>query len=518
MREINQQSREINSSRNVLVGAFNQVVILVLSLFAKSIFIKTLGPVFMGLNGLFTNIFMLLSFAEFGIESVMIYSLYKPFAQHSQEEITKVYHFFRKIYLSLALIIALIGLGVIPFLTTIVNTEVPIAHLSFTYLLFLLGITLANVFQYKANIIIADQKAYIVSLHLLVAEVSSILLQMVVLYLTKSYIYYLVVFILKNLLYGLAIRHQVNKLYPFLNQIKQYPPIKKEEQKEIFQKISDVFGYKFARSFINGTDNILISMIVGTVWVGYYSNYDLIIAGVFSLVTVFYQAISASVGNLIASEDINYQYRIFEIIQNLNLWIAGFTSTALYILFQDFIRLWLGAEYLIDFKLVIIIIINYYLVANRKAISIFREASGMFNKIKYAVFLGAILNIGFSIILGYSFGLAGILIGTIISTLSTYYWYEAKLLMEDKFESKLSVFMKYQIEGAIYTVLSIMLTSLAVSLLPTGTVGLFIVKGGVTLIVSNLFYWFVLSRKKGMQQMIKKMVHNFYAMIVQVRT
>lgn len=505
---MNNDSREINSTRNLIIGGFNQVIVLILNLVSKSVFIKTLGPVFMGLNGLFTNIFLLLSFAEFGIGSVMIYSLYKPINQKSQENVTSVYRFFRKIYLRLSLIIGILGLGVIPLLPFIVNTEVAIDHLPFIYALYLAGITISNTYIYKANMIIADQKAYIVSLYLLLFEVGSILVQIGVLLQTKSYLYYLMVFIVKNILYGLALSYKVRKLYPFLMQQTEYIPIQAEEKKQIFQKIRDVFGYKFARVFITGTDNILISIIVGTIWVGYYSNYDLIIVGVLMLVSVFYEAISASVGSLIVREEIDHQYQIFEIIQNLNMWIVGFTSTALFVLFQDFITLWLGEEYTLDFKIVILIIFNYYLVCNRKAISIFREASGMFSKIKYAVFIGAFLNILLSISLGYAFGLAGVLSGTIISTLTTYYWYEAKLLLKEKFSTNILPFIKNQTESIIYTILSIIITMIAVSPIKEVSIRSFILKMVISLMVPNIFYLIVLSRKKGMQEVIRNGFQN----------
>lgn len=514
---MNNDSREMNSTRNLIVGASNQIIILILNLVSKSVFIKMLGPVFMGLNGLFTNIFLLLSFAEFGIGSVMIYSLYKPINRRSEGEVTSVYHYFRKIYLALSVVIAVIGLGIIPLLPTIVNTEVAIDQLAVTYLLYLLGITITNTYIYKANMIIADQKAYIISLYLLFFEVISMLTQILVLFKTQSYLYYLVVFILKNVLYGLALNRKVKNLYPFLSQRKDYPPVDSAEKKIIFEKIRDVFGYKFARVFITGTDNILISMIVGTIWVGYYSNYDLIIVGVLSLVTVFYDAISASVGSLIVREDIEHQYAIFEIVQHLNMWIAGFTTTALFILFQDFITLWLGGQYTIDFKIVLLIIINYYLVANRKAISIFREASGMFNKIKYAVFIGAFLNILFSVSLGYLLGIYGILLGTILSTLMTYYWYEAKILLGDKFSTSLFPFIKNQTENLMYTIISILLTTLAVSPIKNITIGSFILKMGITVIVSNLFYLFLLSRKKGMKDVISNGLHNMFSIFSGVK-
>lgn len=510
---MNNDSREINSTRNLIVGAFNQVIILVLNLVSKSVFIKMLGPVFMGLNGLFTNIFMLLSFAEFGLGSVMIYSLYKPINLRNEGEVAGVYHFFRKIYLRLSLLIAIIGLGIIPFLPVIVNTEVAINQLTLMYLFYLFGITITNTYIYKANMIIANQKAYIVSLYMLFFEVASLLVQIIVLLKTQSYLYYLGIFILKNLLYGIAITKKVKTLYPFLVNRTDYPKVSSVEQKIIFEKVRDVFGYKFARVFINGTDNILISIIVGTIWVGYYSNYDLIIMGVLSLVTVFYDAISASVGSLVVRENIEHQYMIFELVQNLNMWISGFTTTALVVLFQDFITLWLGAQYAIDFKIVLLIIINYYLVANRKAISIFREAAGMFDKIKYAVFIGAFLNILLSVLLGYLLGITGILLGTIFSTLATYYWYEAKLLLGDKFSTSILPFVKNQTENMIYTILSILISVIAVAPIKEITVGTFILKMGIIVVVSNLFYLLLLRRRKGMKDLIGTSFRNVQSII-----
>lgn len=510
---MNNNSREINSTRNLIIGAFNQVIMLILNLVSKSVFIKTLGPVFMGLNGLFTNIFLLLSFAEFGIGSVMVYSLYQPINQKSKADVTSVYRFFRRIYLKLSLMMGFLGLAVIPLLPVIVNTEVAIDHLTFIYLLYLLGITISNTYIYKANMIIADQKAYIVSLHLLLFEVGSILIQIAVLLKTQSYLYYLLIFIVKNTLYGLVLSYQVRRLYPFLMQEKDYTPVKPQEKKQIFQKIRDVFGYKFARVFITGTDNILISIIVGTIWVGYYSNYDLIIVGVLMLVSVFYEAISASVGSLVVREEIDHQYAIYEIVQSLNMWIVGFTTTALFILFQDFITLWLGEQYLLDFKIVLLIILNYYLVANRKSISIFREASGMFNKIKYAVFVGAFLNLLLSVVLGYVYGLAGVLSGTILSTISTYYWYEAKLLLEDKFKTNILPFIKNQTESIIYTIISIILTMIAVAPIKEITMTSFLLKMVICFIIPNIFYLFIMSRKQGMKDVIKNGLQNMKVII-----
>ncbi|MDF2881619.1 MAG: polysaccharide biosynthesis protein, partial [Clostridiaceae bacterium] len=75
---MNTQSREVNSIRNIIVGVINQISILFLNIVATTLFIKKLGTEYLGVNGLFSNLFVLMSFAEFGIGTVMVYSLYEP--------------------------------------------------------------------------------------------------------------------------------------------------------------------------------------------------------------------------------------------------------------------------------------------------------------------------------------------------------------------------------------------------------------------------------------------------------
>lgn len=503
------QSREFNSIRNFIAGAVNQIIILFVGLIGKNIFIKTLGSTYLGLNGLFSNIFILLSFAEFGIGSVMVYSLYGPITRDDKSEISTVYNFFRKIYLSLSVIVLIMGMSLIPLLPYVVNLENAMENVKSYYFLYLIGVAVTNTYMYKAHIILADQKNYLMSLFSIFFESGTTVIQIIILLKTKSYYLFLTALIFKNIVYGLATSVKVKQLYPYLKEKQLIMEIDKEEKAIIYNKIKDVFGYRFARVFITGTDNILISILAGTIWVGYYSNYDLITMGVIGLITTFYVGISASVGDFVAKENVEDQYGIFETIQILNIWITGFTTTCLYVLYQDFIMLWLGEAYVIDFKIVILIIINYYLVCNRKPIIVFREASGMFNKIKKAMFWGAGINIVVSLVLGYFIGIYGILLGTIIASLSTYYWYEPMILIKEKFDRSMIPFIINQAENVLYTCISILITYTIVKLIKDVTVSSFIIKMVICLIVPNIFYFFVLRKKEKFKVLLEMFERNY---------
>ena len=120
------EGRTVNSVKNIFWGYLNIVVGLLLSFINRTIFIKILGVEYLGINGLFSNILQMLSLADLGFTTAMAYSYYRPIAENDVERITALNSFYRKIYLYIAMGIAVIGLSLTPFLDKIVNIEEPI--------------------------------------------------------------------------------------------------------------------------------------------------------------------------------------------------------------------------------------------------------------------------------------------------------------------------------------------------------------------------------------------------------
>ena len=68
-----EKSRTKNTIRNIQSGIIVQVINKVMA--------------YLGINGLFTNILVVLSFAELGIGTAIIFSMYKPIANGDKEKI-----------------------------------------------------------------------------------------------------------------------------------------------------------------------------------------------------------------------------------------------------------------------------------------------------------------------------------------------------------------------------------------------------------------------------------------------
>ena len=73
-------SRTDNSIKNILVSSIAHIVTVVLSFAVRTVFIHRLGNSYLGINGLFSNILSLLSFAELGLGNAIVFALYKPIA------------------------------------------------------------------------------------------------------------------------------------------------------------------------------------------------------------------------------------------------------------------------------------------------------------------------------------------------------------------------------------------------------------------------------------------------------
>ena len=86
---------------------------------------------------------------------------------------------------------------------------------------------------------------------------------------------------------------------------------------------------------------------------------------------------------------------------------------------------------------VFIIIVNYYTAGVQYASTTYREVTGLFKVGKYRPLIAAIINLAVSIILAYPLGISGILLGTIISRLCVYFWYDPYILHKTLFRRKL---------------------------------------------------------------------------------
>ena len=446
---MNRDSRTKNVLRNIVGGIGAQLFTTVLSFVCRTIFIKLLGATYLGVNGLFSNILSMLSLAELGIGSAIVFSMYKPIAENDERHVAKLMNFYRTAYRIIAVAVAVCGLALTPFLEVLIKEDTSQIHdLKLIYLLILSNTAVSYLVAYKGAMLNADQKNYVAVIIKNIFAVIQNGLQIVVLIVFNSFIAYLIVQIITTLMTNVVQAVYVNQKYPFLVAYKK-ERIDTVERKSILKNVRGMMMHKIGGFVLNGTDNLIISGLVGVVSVGLYSNYLMIITIVRSYITQITGATTASVGNLIAKETSQKSYEIFKIIFFAYNGIYSFCFVSFYVLFQPFIEWWIGKEYLLSDAVVFIVLINFYLNGMQGCINNFTNATGLFWETRYKPVIECTVNLGVSIWLAKSIGLPGVFIGTLASFLATF-WINPKLVYRKQFNrSSWSYLLRFGLYSAI---------------------------------------------------------------------
>ncbi len=313
-----------NAERNIFFGIIGNIVSFILGFISRTVFIHNLSVTYLGVNGLYTNILSVLSLAELGIGTAMNYSLYKPVAENNYETIKTLMQLYKKIYRIIAIIITVAGLILLPFLKFIIKDPGNISQneLFLYYLIFLFNTVSTYFVSYKYSLVNAEQKNYIQSNIQVITSVAVLISQIIILKIFKSFMLYLIAGAVIGVVQKVFVHLYLNKQYPYLLE-KDYIPLSKEEMKPIKKNITALMYHKFGDVMIHQTDNIILSSFINVTFVGLLSNYNLIILSVISFINTIFNSLISGLGNLIALDSKEKQYKLFKVYRFSAFWIYG---------------------------------------------------------------------------------------------------------------------------------------------------------------------------------------------------
>ena len=414
-----------NILRNCAAGFFNQLLKELLRFVVRTVFIYRLSEAFLGANGLFTSVLNMLNIAELGIGGAIAYALYKPLAEQDKEQIKSLMTMYRKAYRIIGLFILAAGLCLIPVLPWIVKQRIAGLNFYVLYLLYLANSVVSYFFfAYKSNLLVADQKNYIVTLFSSAISIFTALAQILFLLVMPaqsaiSFYLYTFLSVLSGIVTNLFVARQVDRLYPYIKE-KNIAPVPGEVRKKIVQNIQALSISRISRVALDSADSIIISMAFasGLSIIGKYSNYTMIVAAVNSVFSMLSTSITSSLGNLLAKQDIQESKKIFYSMDLLFKWLYGFCFICLWTLLNPFIGgIWITEDWLLSDNVVFLICINFLLNGVIFAPMKYIQAAGLYWQARYRYILSAVLNIGLSILFGVvlGWGLEGIILATTVA-------------------------------------------------------------------------------------------------------
>lgn len=420
---MNKQRRLENVIKNSALGVIAQGTNVLLSLIVRTVFIRCLSAEYLGINGLFTNILTMLSLAEMGVGSAIVYSMYKPVAESDEVQIAKLMNLYRLAYAVIGCVVAFVGIGLIPFLDVLIRGSVLVDNLTLIYLLFLSNTVFSYFFAYKRSIFSADQHERILHAFRILFHFLRAIVQIVILIVFRNFVLYLIVQIVCTGLENVSISVYADKKYPFLVKYRN-KRMTKAERKPIFDNIKALFIYKIGSTVLDGTDNIIISAFDGVISVGLLSNYTLITGSLQSLMSQVVNSVIGSVGNFVAKEKKEKYEGLLNRLTFLYFVIYGMMFIGLYAVMNPFISVWAGPEYVLNDFTVFVHGLNVYIFGMMNSVWTFRSTMGLFVHGRWRPLISAVINVVVSIWWAKYFGLIGVLLGTTFTRVVTNVWYD----------------------------------------------------------------------------------------------
>lgn len=430
----------------------------------------------------------MLSLTELGLGSAIGFSLYAPLAKNDTDTVKSLMRFYKNAYRVIALIIALLGAALIPFLDYLIKDPGDIQNIPFIYVIFLYNTVISYLFTYKTTLLSADQKGYILTRMNMVINIVTVSLQTVILVIWKNYYIFLILGAIINTAQWFFINRQINKIYPYLRD-KDALPLNDGDRKTIATNVKAMVFHKFGELCINQTDNLIISSFISIAAVGLYNNYYMMISIINRFAQSIFNAATASFGNLIATESFEKRYEVFKRYNFLGFWIFGWTGLCLYILLTPFVKLWLGDGFLIDNLTLTLVMINYYLVGMRVTVGNVKMAAGLYSQDQWAPIVQAVINLVVSIVGAMRMGLSGVFLGTVVSSICVPCWYRPVVVYKYAFHKPVkeyfSSYFLYLAVVLLNTMLVFLINYYVISSLALSEYGSFGIMMLVCLLVPN---------------------------------
>lgn len=438
-------TRVQNTKRNIIWGFFQRVLSVLLPFFVRTALIYQLGVTYVGLNSFYLSVLNILNLAELGFGSAIAYSMYKPIAEEDHETVGRLLQFFKKIYRVIGLLIFAVGMILMPFLGDLITGEHPAdVNLQLGFLIYLLNTSLSYLlFGYRQVLITAHQRNDVVSKIQSIVLITLNSLQIIALLVYPSFYVFMILVPLTTVAQNVALYIMSNRLLPQYKELSYLKTgLTKSEKTFIKQQVIGVFLYKTCMFTRNSFDMIFISMFLGLIVAGCYSNYFMIISSVLTVMQVIYSSMTAPIGNSIASESPEKNFKDMRLFMFLYASVACVCLACILCMSQPFIELWVGKDLMLPDYILWLLCGYFYMCVMGDIRSVYVDATGLWWKLKGRSIIEAALNIVLNFVLIQIIGLPGVIIATIISMLLVNYLWGSEVIFTNYFHGGLATFFK----------------------------------------------------------------------------
>lgn len=405
--------RNRDISFNLLSNITLQILVMISGFILPRFYLANFGS---SVNGLLSSIKQFIGYlalVEAGLGLSVITALYNPLSKNDYSKVNKILSAARIFYLRSGVIFSAL-IFILGLIYPLIIKNSPINYMNILLLVIIIGATAASEFflisKYKI-LLIADQKNYVISN---IQSIGTIINLAVSIVLIRIKFDIVVIQLFSSLIYISRF------VFIFVYAKRKYPYISFNETPDLnaLDKRWDAFVHQVTSIVVFNSPIVLLSIFQNLIVVSVFSIYNMIFMAINQLVLAFSNGLMSGFGVLIASNNSKKLLKVFDSFEYIYFMIItwGYTCTALFII--PFVKLYTkgvqDANYILPTLALMFILVgvsNNIRVPSNTIIS----AAGHFKQTKYRAVLEAILNISFSLIFVFLYGIYGVLIGSVIS-------------------------------------------------------------------------------------------------------
>lgn len=437
-------SRIKNTKRNLVLSYLSSAVTLLFDFLSRSLIVKVLGEQYLGLSSLFSSVLSVLNVAELGFSAAIVFNMFKPIAEDDTDTVCALLAYYRKIYIIVGTIILTAGVVILPFIPKMIKGTYPQGiNVYFLYLLYLVNSGLSYfLFSYKGALLSALQRLDLTKVALMIARFVQYGLQLIAVFLFKNY--YLYVFFAIVGTAGINVFSAIiaKKYFP------QYVckgTLSKDTKQEIAVRVKGLMICRISGVSYSAFDSIIISTYLGLTSVAIYNNYLMIFSKVSAIIALIRAAMQGSVGNSVAKESVEKNFKDMQLWQFFFSVIATLCASCLICLYQPFMALWMGKDMLLSMKDVVLLCIWFSINVVEHSYFVYLSATGMWWDLRWPYILSTVTNLLLNFILGRFYGTTGIIFASMFSSFVFCLIWQCAIILKKYFRKNPWVFFKRQL-------------------------------------------------------------------------
>ena len=483
-------SRGQNSKRNLSSALVRQVLNIILPFISRTVVLEVFGTYYQGISSLFTSILQVLSLADLGFSSAIVFVLYKPIADKEYDAVCAIMAYFKRIYRIVGIIILSLGILMIPLLPMLVGKEIPLDLNIYALFLMYLSNTVVSywLFSYKSALLSAMQREDLNNWAYSIATTGLRITQIVCALFVPNYYLFVLVMPLFTVLNNVLIEFYSRKCFPYITPRGE---ISVEIRQTLRKQVGGILINKIGDISRNACDNIFISIYLGLTAVTVYGNYYYIYSAVYGITVMLTVAIQASIGNSVAKESPEKNYCDLNKIGFIFSWFASWCAICMACLYQPFMELWMreNTEMLLSDMDMLLFVLYFFAITLNNIRNTYVNGVGLYWKLRLWYVVEAVGNFALNAVLGYFFGITGIIAATIITIFVCNFITRTNVLFRVYFKkSPMDFYRKHLIWFGAFVLNCAITYGLCAFITVDGLLGLFL-KAAVCAIVPNIVFF-----------------------------